>query len=254
MLEESIRNYEKVHPTEIALFMLSFLQSELPAGGTCAAETRFLNVIVPLSECIFGPMVASSLDNICRHKDGAWLSTQNPWSRTMPSNVAAGSSPLSMSTPRNPLGYPSVSKLHLSTSNTTISTQSLDSDPVIKLLGTAGKAFNNREPLPMTLIEAISKESQNRPSVTFPLPFHSLPQALQDAWLALIKQQVMMMTMMIGSRNVSLSTSAEDLLVHCSKNDVRLFGQLLRKGPEEQSQLRLYSSRIKQLHSKHSDF
>ena len=179
MLEESIRNYEKVHPAEIALSMLSFLQSELPAGGT-AAETRFLNVFVPLCECIFGPMVASSLDN-CRHMDGGWLSTQIPWSRTMPSNVAAGSSPLSMSSPRNPLGHPSVSKLHLSTSNTTISTQSLDSDPVVKLLGTAGKASSNREPLPMTLIEAISKESQNRPSATFPLPFHSLPQALQDA-------------------------------------------------------------------------
>lgn len=242
MLEESIRNHEKVHPSEIALSMLSFLQSELPAGGT-AAETRFLNLFVPFCECIFGPM-----DSSYRHKEGGWLSVQNAWTRTMPSNVVAGSS-LSMNSPRNPMGHPSASKLHLSTSNTTMSSQSLDSDPVVKLLGTAGKAANNREPLPMTLIEAISIEAQNRPSVTFPLPFHSLPQPLQDAWLALIKQQTMMMSM-LGSRNVSMSTSADDLLVNCSRNDLRLFGQLLRKGPDEQSQLRLYTSRSKLLNSK----
>jgi hypothetical protein len=37
-----------------------------------------------------------------------------------------------------------------------------------------------------------------------------------------------------------------------SQNDVRLFGQLLRKGPDEQSQLQLYACRSKQLNSKHA--
>jgi hypothetical protein len=170
MLEESIHNYEKVHPAEIALSMLSFLQSELPAGGTAAAS-RFLNVFVPLCECIFGPIVMiSHSDNRFHHKDGGWLSTQNPWTRTKPSNLVSGTSPLSINSPRNPLANSAAAKLHLSTSNAAMSSQSLDSDPVVKLLGTAGKSYNNREPLAMTLVEAISKESHNRPSVTFPLP------------------------------------------------------------------------------------
>lgn len=245
MLEESIRNYEKVHPAEIALSMLSFLQSELPAGGT-AAETRFLNVFIPLCECIFGPIASPDY----RHKDGGWLSAQNPWTRTIPSNGVTGLSSSSMSSPRSSLGSPSAPKLHLPTSNIATTSQSLDSDPVVKLLGTAGKASNNREPLPLTLVEAISKESQHRPSVTFPLPFHSLPLPLQDAWLALIKQQgVMMMTttMMMGSRNATSSSPADEGLVPYSRNDMRLLGQLLRKGPNEQSQLRMYTSRSKPL-------
>ena len=253
MLEESIRKYEKIHPAEIALAMLSFLQSELPAGGT-AAETRFLNVFVPLCECIFGPMVMSSPDNRYRHKDGGWLSSQNPWTRTTTNSNrgSGGSLPSSINSPTNPLGHPSAYKLHLSTSETTINSQSFDSDPVVKLLGTAGKSSNNREPLPMTLIEAISKESHNRPSVTFPLPFHSLPRPLQDAWLALIKQQQATMMSMLGNNRNVMPTSADDLLLYCSRNDLRLFGQLLRKGPDEQTQLKLYTSRSKQLHSKYA--
>lgn len=252
MLEESIRNYEKVHPAEIALSLLSFLQSELPAGGT-AAETRFLNIFVPLCDCIFGPMVISSPNdnNLYRHKDGGWLSAQNAWTRTLSTNEVTAASSSSMHSPRIPLGrHPSSSSstLHLSTSNSANTAQSLDSDPVVKLLGTAGKSSNSREPLPMTLIEAITKESQNRPSVTFPLPFHSLPRPLQDAWLALIRQLGRMPITMMGSRSVSSTPSTtDDLMMQYSQNDVRLLGQLLRKGPEEQSQLRLYASRIKQL-------
>jgi hypothetical protein len=260
MLEESIRNHEKVHPAEIALSMLSFLQSELPAGGT-AAETRFFNIFVPLCECIFGPVVISTSDHRYRHKESGWLSSPKPWTRALSSNlpvdITGPPSPLSMKSPRNPLGNAVASPLHLSTPNVTMTSPSLDSDPVVKLLGTAGKSSNTREPLPMTLVEAISNVSNNRPSVTFPLPLRSLPQPLQDAWLALIKQSMRTMSTMGINRNVSVSSSTsptEDRLsVPLSPNDVRLLDQLLRKRPMEQIPLQTYvSSRSQSRHSQHA--
>jgi hypothetical protein len=239
MLEEAIRNYEKVHPADIALSMLSFLQSELPAGGT-AAETRFLNLFVPLCECIFGPIVITT-DNNFRHKDCGWMSTQNSWTRTIPSTIGPAAATTTSPSPRNSIGHPSsISKVHLPGS--AISTNnSLDSDPVVRLLGAAGKPTTNRELLPTTLIEAISKESENRPSVTFPFLFLALPQPLQDAWLALIKQQTSAM-MMMGNRS-ALSSMTEDDSLSCTKNDIRLIGQLLRKSLDQQQQLQLYASR-----------
>jgi hypothetical protein len=233
MLEEAIRNYEKVHPAEIALAMLSFIQSELPAGGP-AAETRFLNLFLPLCECIFGPM--NPPDRVYRHKEGGWLSVQNQWPRVTPSTVATSSSTHPM-TSSSHIRQPLKSNAHLSTSVTAFN-DSLDSDPVVKLLGTAGKPPSISEPLPMTLIEAISKESENRPSVTFPLKFHSLPLPLQDSWLALIKEES---TMRTGNRVLSSLTTLKASI--CSENDVCLLGRLLRKGPDEQNELQLFHQR-----------
>jgi hypothetical protein len=133
----------------------------------------------------FGPMEISFPYNNYRHKDGGWLSAQNPWTKTIQVPGAV--------MPNSSTRLPSASKQHLSTPSTASNGNYLDSDPVVKLLGTAGKLTGSREPLPMTLIKAISKESEIRPSVTFPLPFrHSLPGSLQDTWLALIERQLML--------------------------------------------------------------
>jgi hypothetical protein len=245
MLEEAIRNYEKVHPAEVALSMISFLQSELPAGGT-AAETRFLNLFVPLCDCIFGPILEPPADTNYRHKDGGWLSTQNSWTRTTPLTIHPSAT--TSSSPRNSMSH-SASKLHRSTSSST--GNSLDSDPVVRLLGTSGTPTTNREILPMTLIEAISKESENRPSVTFPFLFYSLPQPLQVAWLDLIKQQTGIM--MMGNQNLLSSAKVDDSL-SCTKNDVRLFGHLLRKGLDQQKQLLLFSRKTRDQNSIQLDY
>jgi hypothetical protein len=213
MLEEALRN-EKSHPAETALAMLSFVQSELPAGGT-AAESRFFTLYGPLCERIFGPILGPEDD--FRHKDGGWLSAQNQWTRP-PSTVVPS--------PCSPLGQ------QISVSRSTIN--SLDSDPVVKLLGTAGKP-NNRDPLSLTLVEAISKESESRPSVGFAFKFHALPKNLQDAWLVLVEASMGGMI-------------ADDA---CSLNDLRLLGNLLRKRPEEQNQLRLFKQRCAQKQQEH---
>lgn len=217
MLEEAVRN-EKSQPAETALSMLSFLQSEMPAGGT-ASESRFFGLFGPLCERIFGPVLGP--EDGFRHKDGGWLSAQQQWTRP-PSTL--------VSSPRSPLGQQIASKASLSRSNT----MSLDSDPVVKLLGTAGKP-NNREPLPLTLVEAISKESENRPSVGFAFKFHALPKHMQDAWLVLVE----------ASMGGSITDDA------CSENNFRLLGSLLRKRPEEQNQLRLFKQRSAQKQQEH---
>jgi hypothetical protein len=222
MLEEAIRNHEKVHPAEIALAMLSFIQSELPAGGT-AAETRFLNLFLPLCDCIFGPMDLTEKD--FRHKDGGWMSVSKQWPRPTPSSAMSTSG---TSTPGTPL-----SKVNLPDSAKAMMSYSLDTDPVVKLLGTAGKPQAGSEPLPFTLIEAISKESDHRPSVTFPFKFHALPLPLQESWLASIKQSSALFP---GNRTVTVSAPIS------TDNDLRLLG-LLRKGPSEQNQVQLFSQK-----------
>jgi hypothetical protein len=212
MLEEALRN-EKSHPAETAFYMLLFLQSELLGGGT-AAESRFFTLFGPLCDCIFGAILGP--EDGYRHKDGGWFSAQNQWSRP-PSTVVPS--------PRSPLGQQIAAKAHLSRSNS----NSLDSDPVVKLLGTAGKP-SNRESLPLTLIEAISKKSESRPSVVFPFKFHALPKHMQDAWLVLVE--------------ASMGGIVPDGA--CSENDLRLLGSLLRTRPDEQNQLRLFKQRYAQ--------
>ena len=223
MLEESIRNHEKGNPAEIALAMLSFIQSELPAGGT-AAETRFLNLFLPLCDCIFGPI---DLTNY-RHRDGGWMSASKPWPRLSPT---ANGAPLHATS-----GKPK-SNVPLPESTTMKLTYSFDSDPVVKLLGMAGKPPFGSEPLPHTLIEAISKESVHRPSVTFPLKFHALPMPLQESWLFLIKQASSVLS---GNRMLTSSTTGRVQLF--TDNDIYLL-ELLRQGPNEQNQLQLFSLR-----------
>jgi hypothetical protein len=226
MLEEALRSHEKVPPAEIALAMLSFIQSELPAGGT-AAETRFLNLFLPLCDCVFGPMDFTEKD--FRHKDGGWMSVSKQWLR--PSPFTAMSTPGSVSS-----GAP-LSKVNRPESATAMMSDSLDADPVVKLLGTAGKPQAGSEPLPFTLIEAISKESDHRPSVTFPFKFHALPMPLQESWLALIKQAS---ALRLGNRMVTSSMTGRAPI--STDNDLLLLS-LLRKGPSEQNQVLLCSQK-----------
>lgn len=217
MLEEALRN-EKSHPAETALAMLSFLQSELPAGGV--AESRFFSLYGPLCERIFGAILGP--EDSFRHKDGGWLSLQNQWTRP-PSTVVPS--------PRSPVSQQIASKASLSRSNSSI----LDSDPVVKLLGPAAGKSSNREPLPQTLVEAISKESESRPSVGFAFKFHGLPKNMQSSWLALME--------------ASMGGIVTD--ESCSENDVRLLGTLLQNRPGEQNQLRIFKQKSAQKQQDH---
>jgi hypothetical protein len=206
MLEDALRN-EKSHPAEIALAMISFLDSELSGGGQ-AAEARFLNLYKTLCERVFGLVLGA--ENGYRHKDGGWFSLQYPWTRP-PSSA--------QQSPHIQRSRDIKSTLHRSEA-------SLGSDPVVKLLGTNPK-LANRDWVSSTLLEAVCKLSESRPAIGFAFQFHALPQQLQDTWLALIVQ----------SMGDARCQSEFNL------NDVRLLGGLLRKPPADQRQLRNYKQR-----------
>jgi len=219
MLEEALRN-EKHNPSETALAILAFVQVELPAGGA-AAEARFFRLYGPLCERIFGSILSSREQY--KHKDGGWLSAASPWS-------APSSSSRTSSASHTTIGQHTVttSLSRGTTSLTRGTTNSLEKDPVVRLLGTAGKPPSKDEIPPPTFIEAISKETENRPGVGFRLPFHALPKPTQDAWMALLDR--------------SLGGQTADSI--CSENDVRLFGTLIRKRPLEQNELRLLQQKL----------
>ena len=218
MLEEALKN-EKKNPAEVALAMLSYVQVELTAGGT-AAESRFYGLFEPLCDRIFGPLVRvkgttqSGADNnynislnkrdFYRHKENGWLSERSPWSlnSTMPRNHA--NSTASLARP--------------SAGSTKQSGSSIESDPVVKLLGTAGKQLTP-DPLPQALIEAISSESVNRPGWGFIFPLDALPETLRESWLATLQNP-------LPTRELT-----------CTENTRKLLTKLIRRGPLEQHDL-----------------
>jgi len=210
MLEEALNSDDDKHqPTEAALAMLSFVQVELSAGGA-AAEARFYRLYGPLCERIFGPI--QSAQEEFRHKDTGWLCAQSPWKRSM---STVPSSP-------QPMGRKLSSHASVASSST-----SLESDPIVKLLCTSGKLSPKEQQLP-TLVEAVS--SEEKAGVSFRLPLHALPKVTQDAWLALLEAA-------LGGKPAELSSS---------ENHTRLLRSILRKPPEEQTELLLYKQKSAQ--------
>ena len=202
MLEDALKE-ERKNPAEVALAMLSYVQQELPAGGT-AAENRFYNLYQPLCDRIFGQIIVDKNDkNIFLHKEGGWLAKQSQWNR-------------------NPQGQTKTQPLHSPGKSTRATT--IESDPVAQFLGTAGKPPPNGDPLPPTLIEAISSESINRPNWGFALHFDSLPKSLRDSWLATLD------TPMVGGGD-----TAQRYIT--TENTAHLLTHVLRRGPREQKDL-----------------
>lgn len=212
MLEDLVDN-EKSAPADVALAILSFLQTQLPAGGS-TLEKRFIRLYGPLCERIFGKVLDAHEGY--RHKGGAWFSTQNPWKVT---SLTMGPA---VTSPPQPTGRPGLSSL---------TTQPIPTDPVLTLLGAAGNPnIKVGGKPPHSLIEAISKESENRPALSYKFPFHGLPKPTQTAWLQLLE-------VLMGGANPHRLT--------CTSNEKRLLGQLLRKNPIEQIELIRYRNSIK---------
>lgn len=190
MIEEALKQDKA--PAETAQQMLQFVQYELPAGGA-AAEKRFYTLYGPLCERIFGPIQGEK--ESYRHKEGGWLAVQTRWK------------PLLSQKPASPkIGAHGITRV-----------PTWESDPVVRLLATAGKQTGKEAPLP-TLMEALSNETENRPSVGFSFPFHALPVALQASWMALL----------------DMSMGGKPSNVFVTDNDSRLLGSLLHKEPKDQ--------------------
>ena len=207
MLEEAVKN-DKSNPGDLALGLLQFIQNELPAGGS-SAETRFLRMYIPICDRIFGPILDAK--DKYKHADGGWMSVSSPsWYRSTSSTSGSGNRIVT-----SPSLGGSVSSVGSTNAR-------FERDPVAKLLGTASASSKEADPQP-TLIEAISKESANRPSVGFPLQFHALPENLQQAWLALL--------------DASLNRLASPPLEKCSTQTQRLLMDLVRRPPMQQEEL-----------------
>lgn len=240
MLEEALRN-ELHNPSETAAAMLNFIQFELPAGGV-AAEVRFLkNLFGPLCDRIFGELLGAQ--DHYRHKDGGWLSTPTRWSRGSTNSSMSSSGAPASALPAEPIGQQIAAKAGLLSTK-----QPWESDPVVELLGTRdylyrrasrmvgltsssssfSKHVSSQQQLPPTLMETMSSSSnemESRPNFSFSFPFHALPEAMQESWLALLT---------VSRGAVPLSD------VPVSDNAVQLLTVVLRKRPDEQRDLIVY--------------
>jgi hypothetical protein len=250
MLEQAVQN-PKSHPPEVAASLLAFIQHELPVGGT-SAEKRLFRMYKAVCERIFGSLDGDAATTSkgkdgskpsYRHLEGGWLSASTSWQRGTSSGTNAPYAPGT--------GRPSPHNRHTtglrSPGASSSASLSLDNDPVVQLLGTAaatsprstGKTNNRNNfeaaaPQQPTLLEAISKESSNRPAVGFQLPFWGLPPTLQASWLALMEA-----SLRGGSTAVAGSSSCGTTTTH---NTQRLLCDLLRRPPLEQVELLAYQA------------
>ena len=211
MLEEAVKN-DKANPAEVADALLQFIRNEMPAGGT-SAETRFLRMYQMICNRIFGPILDGK--DGYKHGEGGWLgAATQTWRK-----------PSSTSGPSGTATSPS-------------KRAALERDPVVELLATSyGTGKDDTAP---TLVEAISKESANRPSAAFPFPFLAFPENFRTAWLALV--------------DASLSRLPAPPIDACSTHMQRLLTELLRRSPLEQQDLLAYKQSLSEKKDASSPF
>lgn len=165
MLEE-VLNSGDFPPHEVANALLSFLRDELPNGGS-AAEVRLFRLFPQICVRVFGELKnenssvmnpTASGSGVSEYSPGGWLSKQKRWYKTnQRSNVTSSSS-------------------HVN---------SYDMDPVVKLLasyvGKAGASNHNRQKQHRqpTLIDVISTETAQHPSILFAFPLTAFPTDVQ---------------------------------------------------------------------------
>jgi len=197
MLEETLSSPNHP-PAEVAQMLMNYVNVELAAGGA-SAEARFFQLFSLLCKRVFGEM--SSKDQ--KHLSGGWLSRHIKWDRprVLAQNSLGG----------GPRKY-------------TQST-SIQSDPVVKLLGLATKSASSKDKGPLTLIEAFAKEAEHRPNVRYQFPLMGLPNHMQEEWLALVQ--------------IALAGTAPNVR-QPSENSSRLMGSLFRVKILDQKQLLLH--------------
>jgi hypothetical protein len=98
-------------------------------------------------------------------------------------------------------------------------------------LGTAGEKNNRFELIAVTLIEALSLQAENYPSLRLEYPFLALPKPMQEAWLEHI--------------DLYAPPPTDSMDYICSENDLKLFSNHFRNDPSGQQGLRLYKTQQK---------
>lgn len=196
MLEETLSSPNHP-PAEVAQMLMNYVNVELAAGGA-SAEARFFQFFSLLCQRVFGPI--SPKDQ--KHLIGGWFSKSIKWDRPrvpVKTSLGGGQRKHGQST-------------------------SVQTDPVVKLLGVAMRDTSFRDKGPLTLIEAFAKEAEHRPNVRYQFPFLGLPKPVQEDWLAMVQ-------IALGGA----ATSGKP-----SENSIRLMGSLFRVKILDQKQLLLY--------------
>mmetsp|Transcript_8983 Transcript_8983/g.13527 ORF Transcript_8983/g.13527 Transcript_8983/m.13527 type:complete len:1008 (+) Transcript_8983:56-3079(+) len=272
-------------PSDAALALLSFLRDELPAGGI-SAEKRFINLFSLIVDRAFGELnrpqppsataksssspgtvtspggstysspasspssnklastyttttttSSSGQDKLYQHADGGWLSLLNT-----PKATGASST--------------STTSLHHSQK-----TQSLDNDPIVKLLRAPKQSSNNnndsysqQQP---TLLNALSAESIHRPQIKFKFPLGGLSpffkELIQD-WKMCYLQEVEIQNSAasmaarggagrggaFGASTAATTTATTIEGMVGKENATKILYHLLLNGPNEQVELKTY--------------
>lgn len=234
MLEEALGESSK-QPAEVAQAMLSFVRSDLP-------NERFFKLVLLLCTRVFGDFQESK-DKEFRHESGGWLSAQNRWK--------AGISN------QKPQSYGSGSVVAGS-----LATPSIDSDPVVQLLGPIQpvKGFSTRSGIRenkghlRSLIETMVSEQEGRLEIVYPFPFAALPAYLQRQLLLVLESCAT-----VGAANSHLGMNMEmrtpqtpQQLMALSQNSRMLFGSLMI-GPQSQQQVIAYQHTKRQARNQTQD-
>mmetsp|Transcript_8984 Transcript_8984/g.13529 ORF Transcript_8984/g.13529 Transcript_8984/m.13529 type:complete len:1008 (+) Transcript_8984:56-3079(+) len=272
-------------PSDAALALLSFLRDELPAGGI-SAEKRFINLFSLIVDRAFGELnrpqppsataksssspgtvtspggstysspasspssnklastyttttttSSSGQDKLYQHADGGWLSLLNTPKPTGESST-------------------STSSLHHAQK-----TQSLDNDPIVKLLRAPKQSSNNnndsysqQQP---TLLNALSAESIHRPQIKFKFPLGGLSpffkELIQD-WKMCYLQEVEIQNSAasmaarggagrggaFGASTAATTTATTIEGMVGKENATKILYHLLLNGPNEQVELKTY--------------
>mmetsp|Transcript_35076 Transcript_35076/g.71644 ORF Transcript_35076/g.71644 Transcript_35076/m.71644 type:complete len:1018 (+) Transcript_35076:106-3159(+) len=281
-------------PSDAALALLSFLRDELPAGGI-SAEKRFINLFSLIVDRAFGELnrpqppssatannnkslssspgtvtspggstysspasspssnklastyttstttsSSSGEDQLYQHVDGGWLSLLNT-----PKPTGASST--------------STSSLHHSQK-----TQSLDNDPIVKLLRAPKQINNNnndsysQQQQQPTLLNALSAESIHRPQIKFKFPLGGLSpffkELIQD-WKMCYLQEVEIQNSAasmaaragaggrggaFGASTAATTTATTIEGMVGKENATKILYHLLLNGPNEQVELKTY--------------
>ncbi|KAK1741797.1 putative sphingomyelin phosphodiesterase [Skeletonema marinoi] len=275
-------------PSDAALALLSFLRDELPAGGI-SAEKRFINLFSLIVDRAFGELnrpqppsataksssspgtvtspggstysspasspssnklastyttstttSSSGQDKLYQHADGGWLSLLNT-----PKPTGSSSS--------------TTSSLHHAQK-----TQSLDNDPIVKLLRAPKQSNNNNndsysQQQQPTLLNALSAESIHRPQIKFKFPLGGLSpffkELIQD-WKMCYLQEVEIQNSAasmaaragaggrggaFGASSTAATTTTKTIEGMVGKeNATKILYHLLLNVPNEQVELKTY--------------
>mmetsp|Transcript_25191 Transcript_25191/g.39058 ORF Transcript_25191/g.39058 Transcript_25191/m.39058 type:complete len:1011 (+) Transcript_25191:177-3209(+) len=273
-------------PSDAALALLSFLRDELPAGGI-SAEKRFINLFSLIVDRAFGELNRPQPPSATAKSSSSPGTVTSPGGSTYSSPASSPSSKLAstyttttttsssgqdklyqhadggwlslLNTPK-PTGASSTSTTSLHHSQ---KTQSLDNDPIVKLLRAPKQSSNNNndsysQQQQPTLLNALSAESIHRPQIKFKFPLGGLSpffkELIQD-WKICYLQEVEIQNSAasmaarggaggrggaFGASTAATTTATTIEGMVGKENATKILYHLLLNGPNEQVELKTY--------------